>query len=156
VLISNHVSCLHLKQICWFSIKEYFYYNTWKGCWFIYCRKLMHQVQDTKVCSQITKKQTGILYGFQYNIYLFTTQNIHSIFQPTSIFIDIYKKFEKFMRVYNSTNKFQQINMKQFTGWWCKLCPGFSQTGLKVFMEIQSSQLISRYLTTNHQKICRI
>ena len=59
----------------------------------------MHQVQDTKVCSQITKNQTGILFGFQYNIYLFTTQNIHSIFQPISIFIK-YKKFEKFMRVW--------------------------------------------------------
>jgi hypothetical protein len=64
----------------------------------------MHQVQDTKVCSQITKKQTGILYGFQYNIYLFTTQKIDSIFQLISILIK-YKKFEKFMMVFNPTNK---------------------------------------------------
>ena len=69
----------------------------------------MHQVQDTKVCSQITKNQTAILYGFQYNIYLFTTQKIHSIFQLISILIK-YKEFEKFMMVFNPTNKLRPID----------------------------------------------
>ena len=49
--------------------------------------------------------------------YLFIYDTKYSQHLSANIyFYYVYKKFEKFMRVYNSTNKFQQINMKQFTG----------------------------------------